>query len=591
MNNKQYSRLLRGIALFIPLIVGLWACTQERVPQSLDENKAEDDSFTITMGLSAEGLTDVSFRSVHAETKIETPSDIKSLRFLVFDERGMFLYSREAVLEGEEELTGKRNEDFLPEKQGKELKRAKKFSITLFKSARPRRIHCVANYDWKGFEQDYFITGVSEGGLIPKLQTSFPNFSSPWCYLQFDSLTEETLNNKVIVLLRNYAEITVERGENGESSGNVGAFTLEHYTVCNYPKSGTVAPFSYNSVDHTYTFPYEHIVTPTVVSNEEVIRGDQESDLREVGKPFPIYEWLNSDHKTCVIIKGQRTDKNGHSLGSRYYKVDIVKNEQNGTKSFLPILRNHRYKVVIHRVLSDGYATLAEALAAPAGNNVFASVQLESYPAVSDGLVHLSVAPIATYAVVENTTLEWTVEGNKEGGTTLEYYPDWEQNKDVHVGALEKTASGFQVKVVSMPKDGSHKEYHVTVVAKGKEGTTVSRTVTFTLRPPFPFEASISGQSNGDKRLSFKLNDKILPSILPFELLIESENLTPRNNDPENKLLLEFKGQKIYYKYMVKDASKLGKTIELDFVQNKSHKPSSLTLSSKYHQTQKVSIN
>ncbi|MDY6121920.1 MAG: hypothetical protein SPI72_02415 [Porphyromonas sp.] len=586
MNSSQYQFYRWSFLLLISLVVST-SCSRDEFAYESHPGDAEileeGEHFTVTMGLGADNVVVRNLRAGNGV--VEKLSDIASLRLLVFDENGMFLYSRQAVLAEEEGVGAKPDEDFLPQKKRYGIDRVKKFTATLLKSNKKRRIHFVANYNWGSFEQDYFITGLSESSLIPILQTTAPNYSALWSYLDLLSLGEATLKDKVVVMLRNHAEIMLDTSNvQPRGSETTGTLQVEGYTVCHYPKKGTVAPFVYEA-SHSYSFPFGDIQQPTVLPDVELISGKQSEDFISADKPFPLYEWHNKDHKTCVIIRGKRI-KNGTTLENRYYKIDLVTHKEDGTKVFPPILRNHRYKIVIKQVLSDGYDTYEKALASPAGNNVFASVELEDYPSVSDGITRLTVSPIVSYVVRDNTSLDFKVETNLQPSTNVSYIQEWKSG-DPYVKDLVRTNDGFKVETQKLPTNGEHKEYRVHVVAKGTDGRSITRTARFTLRPPFKFEASLQSQSNG-KRLTFKLDSHILPSVLPFDVLIEATNLTPKNNDSNNKLLLEFREQKIYYRYTVKDPAKLGQTVSLDFTENKTGETSSLALNSVYHESQTV---
>ncbi len=567
------------------LISLLCSCTANRTPNAPDKTKQtqEGESFTVEMGGFGSNTITSNLRAENMT--INGIEDIKSLRLLIFDGEGKFLYTREAVLEGTEDVSSKSDDDFLPLKNRKEIKQAKKFKVTLIKSSQKHRIHFIANYNWQGFEQDYFLAGASEGGLISALQTTRPNFKPMWACLELSALDENTLKDKVVVLLRNYAEISIDASGTKTFSETFGSLEVTRFSVCNYPKKGTVAPFIYTS-SHKYEFKYNN-PEATVIPGVEIEKGDKETDFVSVNTPFPLHEWDNKNHNLFLIIEGNRTDKSGRSLGKRYYKLDIVSRREDGTKEFLPILRNHQYKIIVEKVLSDGYESLEKAIAAPAGNNVFASVEFQDFPSVSDGVIHLDVSPIVTYAV-KPTTLSFNVLTNQ--GTPI-YIPRWETG-DPHMGELQKTSTGFNVQVKSLPEGGYYKEYLVDVVVKGGQGTIVTRTVRITLRPPFNFNATLTNdnKNTAHKILTFDLSEYLSPGILPFNVWIEATNLTPLNDDPAHKLLLTFYNRKIYYVYSLRDPALLGKKISLKFTENRSGQTSSLVLSSTYHNDQIVTL-
>lgn len=592
---KQYNCLHRSLYTILTLsLLLLGACTADRKPNSQPPHREiqEGEPFTVEMG--GFGSHSVASDLRATDVTIQSYADIQSLRLLVFDEEGKFLYTREAVLEGAEVVSSKPDGDFLPLHERKGIEQAKKFKVTLIKSSKPRRIHFIANYDWTGFNQDYFLMGASEGGLISALQTTRPNFTPLWAYLTPSTLDEHTLGGKVIVLLRTYAQISIDASEASKFSPTFGALNVTRFTVCNYPERGTLAPFVYTS-EHKYEFRYKN-PEATMIPNVNRIKGGTVADLIPVSQPFHLHEWDNKDHNLFVIIEGQRTDKKREDLGTRYYKLDIVSLREDGTKEFIPILRNYQYKVQIEKVLSDGYDDIEKALKAPAGNNIFASVELNDYPSVSDGEIFLDVSPLITYAVSSPTDLSFKVV-TSDPKKDFTYIPRWEESNDPYMGTLTKTSDGFKVHVKDRPTDGSYKEYTVDVVLRGSKGTIVTRSVKITLRPPFEFNASLKDDMYYDsatdtrkqcKTLTFDLNRYLNAGILPFEILIEASNLTPVNDDPDNKLLLEFRDKKIYYKYTLRDPSKLGQRVSLHFTENRPRVETYLILSSKYHRQVRV---
>ncbi len=101
------------------LISLLCSCTANRTPNAPDKTKQtqEGESFTVEMGGFGSNTITSNLRAENMT--INGIEDIKSLRLLIFDGEGKFLYTREAVLEGTEDVSSKSDDDFLPLKKSK----------------------------------------------------------------------------------------------------------------------------------------------------------------------------------------------------------------------------------------------------------------------------------------------------------------------------------------------------------------------------------------------------------------------------------------------------------------------------------------
>lgn len=588
MKNVQHSSLSRAIYTIFALSMLLSSCVADRAPQVRESQQTElEEGEPFTVEMSGFGSSDEvqGLRGVDAVSNI---ADIKTLRVLVFNEDGKFLYSQEAILGDEADVSTKPDADFMPTSERKDITRAKRFKVTLLKSNKPRRIHFIANYNWTGFDQDYFLSGISDGDLVSSMLVDRSDFTPMWGRVIVPAVDQNTLKEKVIVLLRSYAKVTIDDSKvESPSETEPGSLKVTRFLVCNYPEGGTLAPFVYTP-EHKYEFKYGK-TEPTIVPGVKTIKGDQLSDLIPVDQPFNLHEWDNKDHNLFLIIEGRRTDKSGRYLGIRYYKLDFVSIRKDGAKEFIPILRNNQYSFKITKVLSDGYKTLSEAVGAPATNNVFAAVELEEFTRVSDGETLLEITPIVTYAV-RPSELSFQVITKPETNT-LKYVPRWDPATDPYLGALTETPDGFKVVAKGAPTD-SRIEYRVDVICTSESGDKqVSRPVKIILSSPFKFNAKLERTpASKYQRLTFEVSKYLKGAALPIDIYIEAKNLTPRNNDPRNKLELTFKDKKIYYRYSLRDTDFIGKKISFDFLVNDTATPTQLILRSEYYEDQTVAL-
>lgn len=199
--------------------------------------------------------------------------------------------------------------------------------------------------------------------------------------------------NNPIVLLRNQARVTVvsqgaetEAKDDKEWDGTY--FKVTGFTVCNTQAFGTVAPYH-----NSYGFPTykctKYDPEYAVISNadgsnihwakENYItlpeNKDKLSDIMDVStaQELFIFESQNSSADPVdVIIKGQNI-VNNTAQGEMYYKVSLT----NDDGEQVLVRRNHHYEINIVGNLSYGMPTFAQALDAPATNNIWLSISDE----------------------------------------------------------------------------------------------------------------------------------------------------------------------------------------------------------------------
>ena len=595
----------------LPLLLLLAGCVREPLGSVLIPEGKEGDSITLTLGLHADDLSDLALRSEAIND--DEVEKITSLRILVFNEHQEFLYSTDAVLGDPASADAFGDDAFLPDGKKGSITMIKSFQATFIQSSKPRYLHFVANYDWTGQTQDYFLVGNSAGAIIPKLTTSIESangnndktkaFDPMWAQVKLDKLDGQSLQGKVIKLLRCHAKITVVN-----KTPATNGFKLTGFTACNVHKSGTVAPFVMDN--YAFAFPYAP-TKATIPPDVKIIPNDIPEHIVPADAEFRLFEHQNDgDKKVFLIIRGEKLLKNG-TTATRYYKVDFVakRNKENIVSDrVLPIIRNNHYKVAITAVNSDGYATMAEAIAAPAHNNIFSSIELQEFTQVSDEMFTLKTDPVQILIVRPgtynfNTSFAITdsnyrfkpygsATGAGFGAQYIRYYKRWSDN-DFYMGALTQTEIStrrgnddhFSIEVKNIPSDAVER-YSIEVAGlrsyapddtpptnpkdlytyERVDGQPVSgatnpliRNVEITIRKPLLFKAKLvddtQGQA-GDKFLEFALYKNLPKGIFPFEVLIEAPDLSPRNTkgNTENLTIVK-RGRKVYYRYIVKTDS------------------------------------
>ncbi|KGN99576.1 hypothetical protein HR11_04895 [Porphyromonas macacae] len=567
MNFNKILVFIGGLFLLL-----LTACSKD-VPDFSDDSAPEGTPVMISFGGYADGISETLLRNDDKDLL-----GIKDLRMLVFDENRHFLYSRKPVLSGTLDMDNLLEADHLPDKKKGNIHKVRKFQVSLISSNKKRYIHFVANYDWQNFPQDYLLEGKDAGDIIAGLTTTGFVF---WREIELNKI--EDLKGKAVKLLRNHARISVEL-----KSGGIQDFEYLGYKVYNTYDRGTVAPFNFNESSLTYEFP-KNPDKPTIPANVQI------KNIPSVfSKDFcDVFERFNSNSKEqsplFVIVKGRF--KNTES----YYKIDLkkVSTDPKGVTTLYDIVRNCHYRIKINAVNSRGYSSPEKAAKEPAGNNLFASVNLAEFPAISDGTHKLSVSSLGgTFVGIKSgfpKTFEATVE--YDGGyEKIKVYSDWKSN-DRYMGECKFTKTGsntgkITVEIKETPDD-RELTYRVNIVA---EGSDMSRQMVFTLRFPYKFEAKLNSKgadANSKVVISFNVPPRMPKTAVPFDVYVETKELTP-DLSSNNGMLVVVREGKYFYRYTVKSDAELGKTIDLNFLRNENRKSETITLFSELYELQTV---
>ena len=230
-------------------------------------------------------------------------------------------------------------------------------------------LQLVGNQNLTYFTEDKY-RGMSEVEVMSSLEASAGRMiywgRSTVAELKTNHATEAT----AIKLLRNQAKISLNVDP---ASG----FEQKGWVVVNSNAFGTVAPYC---DEHGFEAPH-YIDRPFVTLPENRSKLGDYLDVRNNPEEY-IFETNNTaEDPIDFIVKGSQNG--GADL---YYRISIIDSEGD----FINILRNHHYEVNISGALSYGQATFAEALEAPATNNVWVSIS-DDIKVLTDGVLTLSV--------------------------------------------------------------------------------------------------------------------------------------------------------------------------------------------------------
>ena len=537
----------------------------------------EGDSITVTGSLMMPDIV--------RETR-STVGDVEKLYLFVFDENHRFVQRATAQLTSGDRIPGA--ETHMPGGKTAVLdNRVRNFSVKLLATSRKRIIHFVANYDMPANRQeDYLLKDMDEGQFMSGLQAQYLGKPTLWRVFSFNGLSTNSFNNKVFHLLRNQAEVQLVMARNVN-------FELSGFCLHNAPRRGSVAPYVSKEALST-TDPDEHYRDvlysfpttpdkPTLTSDNNVYNvlsanGDISPEGWKTNKSnIALFEYRNSeadrDKQVSVIMYG-RHRVNGRLERPGYYKIDLKEDVTVGGNYVgsdpYDIVRNHLYVVTVKSVATKGYETLQQALDAPAGNNIFASVELQDYPQISDGKYKLDVGKtevILTKPSTFETNISFVKVG-QESNNLLDkvnvYYKRTPVatafNNDPYIQSASFTNGKLTI-VTRNPYLAQRKSYKFLVVGDNKDSNNPSRilrTINVTLRQPYQFNASLtnsSGQTSAQgnlMELSFDVPGSIPAQLFPYTVLIEAKGLTPLKDDYTNQnIKLVIHNKKIFYEYTV----------------------------------------
>lgn len=563
---------IKYISLALLSISALYSCHNDSVVESKGDEPLLADGTPITLSITANlPGQGIATRNVQS---------IKNLYLVVFDKDHRYLYRAKAVLN--QIVTSPPGIEYLPKEANEPVSNELyRFSVTLLSSNSPRIIHFISNYDWEGFKKDYELEGSDEGEIIPALYSRNSNQIIYWQSIKFNTIGKNSFHNKAFKLLRNEAKISLNNEDN--------EFTLSGFCINNAPDRGTVAPFhsKINMSDPSeeaykdvlYNFPYKP-VSPTILPNTALHKVGNEQNNKS---SLTVFEYNNTeadaDKKMAIIVYGKR--KGGKRHG--YYKIDIKKEVVDDDGNYIGsvpfnILRNWHFTITVNKVSTDGYPTYDEAVRNPAGNNIFASVELEDYPQVSDGdfmlsvdqpdIVRVSPGSFATTIRFAGPNLSSPATQHVNvfynGKILAGAFTDDEYINDAR---FDKQTGTLTVNVKKIPVN-EEKNYVFTVIGSSVDKQVhIQRTIRLKLHQKYNFNLELkeynhSSNPQGERiDLIFTVPGTLPKTLFPYSVYIQADQLSPYVNKNDNiydEMKVVKQDKKIYYEYIVKNPSSDG---------------------------------
>ncbi len=259
---------------------------------------------------------------------------VQTMVLFCFDTYGTFITKVDAVLNRADDLSGS-YEATIPE--------------------HTKRIHFVANQNMDNIPDSEFYN-KAEGQSMEVLEATSGRMIYWGRFVSATDNIRTELEGNTISLIRNHAKVSVQVDAEAAS-----AFTLTGMNVYNTNAFGTVCPWHpVDGFDFDWATAKPFVTLP---ANDAKV-----SDVVEVTSSLSryVFETQNSyDDPVSVIIKG--SNAGGSEL---YYRAMLV--DADGDQIVLQ--RNHNFIVNIKGPLSYGQSTFAEAVKAPATNNVWISI-------------------------------------------------------------------------------------------------------------------------------------------------------------------------------------------------------------------------
>lgn len=375
----------------------------------------------------------------------------------------------------------------------------------------------VGNQNLTYFREDNY-RGMSEVDVMASLEASAGRMIY-WARKTVDELKAHDSDSNPVLLLRNQARISLSVEA---SSG----FEQKGWIVVNSNAFGTVAPYC---SEHGFEAPH-YIDRPFVTLPENTTKLGDFLDVR-INEDEYIFETENTvDSPIDFIVKGSQNG--GEDL---YYRISII--DQNG--EYLPVLRNHHYTVNITGPLYYGQPTFAEALDAPATNNVWVSVS-DEINTLTDGVNTLSVDK--TYVVIGEDEfkspneyyLYYTLTASGSGAAGAAEV-SWLEGNNAAMSAFTHTydaATGRGTICVELNAMGDLQKREGTLLVKSGRLSRKIKVITVKEQKfePAWITTNVYGKESGENvTMMFTIPEVCPAELFPMDVLISVNDMDIRN--------------------------------------------------------------
>ncbi len=508
---------MKRILILLSAIAALAACSRDEFYRPVPEGRSV--TFTVEVPGAAPG-----------SRAAITAGMISNMSVLVFDQGGAFLSRSRATL-----------------KTGQNV-----YEALLPTSSSKRILHFVCNYDWSAFS-DVASLGKGEGEVIPSLSVGGGTVAY-WQRMELPSGIAAGSLGTTVTLVRNVVQVSVVNLTTGTNRVTNLSFAvgdvLDRGTVSPFaPSSGT--PFAEGSVTEAPTG-----ALGTINEANFVIAG---TSAAATGTAVNLYERKNiqSARPAYLIIKGYyQSSGTANTTVPSYYKIDFA---DPNAETLLNLQRSVQYTLNVNAVANAGYATLAEAMHAPASNNVAASVLMQQFTSVSNGTSQLNVEVSSRLFVKAGQafTIKYSYIPNagtgavNNTGVTVSLTQD--AAKPVVSGTLANNASAGTIGGTTAALPPITDVYTATVTVTAG---TLQRKITLRLHQPYDIAgiystpSKVANAADQPFDLHFTVPSSLAESDFPMPVYITTRKLSPNLDAGGEALSLDFTGGQYRYVYM-----------------------------------------
>lgn len=380
-------------------------------------------------------------------------------------------------------------------------------------------LQLVGNQNLTYFREDNY-RGMSEVDVMASLEASAGRMIY-WARKSVEELKQHDSNSNPVQLLRNQAKITLEVDSTKSS------FEPQGWVVVNTNAFGTVAPYS---AEHG-GFLAPTISNPFVTLPENRAKLGDFQDVR-INDVEYIFETDNTEANPIdFIVKGKQNG--GDAL---YYRISLLDEQGN----HVLIMRNFHYIVNIVGDLHYGQPTFADALTAPATNNVWVSIS-DNIPEVEDSEYRLAVDRTSViinesdFRTPNTYYLYYTLESmNNQSLTQADV--SWTGENNVALTDFTHTfnsSTGRGTIVVTLNQMGDMEIREGTLVVKKGRLSRKIKVVTVKKQSfePAWITTNVYGTGVGENvTMMFTIPDNCPEELFPMDVLISVNDLDVRHS-------------------------------------------------------------
>ena len=392
-----------------------------------------------------------------------------------------------------------------------------KFRVTVPDHA--MTLQLVGNQNLTYFREDNY-RGMSEVDVMASLEASAGRMIY-WARKSVDELKSHNSESNPVKLLRNQAKITLAVDKSKSSFEETG------WVVVNTNAFGTVAPYS---VDYG-GFVAPTLATPFVTLPDNGAKLGDFQDVRTNAEEY-VFETENSEADPIdFIVKGSQNG--GEPL---YYRISLLDEQGN----HVMIMRNHHYTVNIVGELYYGQETFAEALTAPATNNVWVSIS-DNIAEVQDSEYRLAVDNTSViinedeFRTPNTYYLYYTLE-SIGGGALTPAEVSWIEGNKVAMSDFTHTfdsATGRGTILITLNQMGGSQIREGSLLVKKGRLSRKIKVVTVKKQSfePAWITTNVYGTSVGENvTMMFTIPDDCPKELFPMDVLISVNELDVRHS-------------------------------------------------------------